>query len=592
MKIMIVADPPHVETGYSKQGRSLAIRLCNDGHDVYIYGPGGLQGGSYYYKGYKLGGAKALHFNITVLGASYGDDRAGTDGFGYWLAHVEPDLVINLLDAMAVGRYAWTGVPTWMWAPIDSWPVTDEEGGILGRADRVMVPSVWGTHQCTERGIDAVTVPYGYEATEMYVDDTARRDFRTKLGIDEDTFLVGMVGFHYPYPDRKGFPYGFEAIGRLAAGKGNVKAYIQTELETAPNFLNLRTLRHNLGLDNVIGFAPSTGPRFIDNHEMRALLNSFDVLLNSSISEGFGVPIIEAQACGTPVVINAATGAAELMGPGGAGCAPAGSMFIADGSIASIPSVVELSNGLEIVYSEWLSDTQPRRVTISKWAGYYDWDLLYKIFWKPAIEDFKNDMMVRSDLRSNQRLLVLGCGTRPQDGAINHDLVKHHDYVDVAHDLNILPWPWADNSFDVIDMGDVIEHLSVGVPSVMDECWRILSVGGTLCIRTCAEDSWQFKTDPTHVRSFTLASFDYFDPRTVFGQDYGSAYTDRPWKIIKRASTSSGDLVFILETMKDNALPGRTEFVGTVPVTLKWSPPNIDDMGSNVLEDIIREFDV
>jgi glycosyltransferase involved in cell wall biosynthesis len=45
---------------------------------------------------------------------------------------------------------------------------------------------------------------------------------------------------------------------------------------------------------------------------MAHLYNSLDVLMNASSGEGFGVPIIEAQACGVPVLTHNATSMTEL----------------------------------------------------------------------------------------------------------------------------------------------------------------------------------------------------------------------------------------------------------------------------------------
>jgi glycosyltransferase involved in cell wall biosynthesis len=49
---------------------------------------------------------------------------------------------------------------------------------------------------------------------------------------------------------------------------------------------------------------------------MSAIYNAFDVLLNPSMGEGFGVPIVEAQACGVPVIVSDHSAMSELVGPG------------------------------------------------------------------------------------------------------------------------------------------------------------------------------------------------------------------------------------------------------------------------------------
>jgi glycosyltransferase involved in cell wall biosynthesis len=45
---------------------------------------------------------------------------------------------------------------------------------------------------------------------------------------------------------------------------------------------------------------------------MAKIYSSFDVLMNCSAGEGFGIPIVEAQACGVPVVTHAVTAMPEL----------------------------------------------------------------------------------------------------------------------------------------------------------------------------------------------------------------------------------------------------------------------------------------
>ena len=132
------------------------------------------------------------------------------------------------------------------------------------------------------------------------------------------------------------------------------------------------------------------------------------------------------------------------------------------------------------------------------------------------------------------RVLQLGCGVRPMQGAVNHDRVRHHDYVDIAHDLDVLPWPWANESFERIVALDVMEHLRLEVQEWLDECWRILVPDGVLVLRLPAWDHPTSHRDPTHRQLAHPEMFDYWDRRTALYRDYGSYYfakSNRWWRV-------------------------------------------------------------
>lgn len=77
--------------------------------------------------------------------------------------------------------------------------------------------------------------------------------------------------------------------------------------------------------------------------------------------------------------------------------------------------------------------------------------------------------------------LNLGCGEDQKEGYINVDwspLAK----PDVVHDLNMIPYPFEDNSIDIIEVFHVLEHLDKPFV-VMKEFQRILKVGGTLHVK-------------------------------------------------------------------------------------------------------------
>lgn len=133
--------------------------------------------------------------------------------------------------------------------------------------------------------------------------------------------------------------------------------------------------------------------------------------------------------------------------------------------------------------------------------------------------------------RNDRDILNLGCGNRLIAGAVNHDLRKHREEVDVAWDLNDLPWPWGNETFDTIVACAVLEHLEIDLLQALNECWRILRPGGRVRMKLPYWKSDMSYRDPTHRWFFTLGSFDQFDPDMRRGQEYGF-YTERKWKIV------------------------------------------------------------
>lgn len=156
--------------------------------------------------------------------------------------------------------------------------------------------------------------------------------------------------------------------------------------------------------------------------------------------------------------------------------------------------------------------------------------------------------MINIPLKETDRILSIGCGDDPYPGAVNHDKVKHAPHVDVAHDLNVLPWPWADGSFEVILALDVVEHLSAEVNDWLDQCHRILSTEGVLVIRVPHYTHENAFTDPTHRRFFTPRTFDYWDKSTLLHQKYGKFYfsASSMWWKITSSVTDGANIVFVL----------------------------------------------
>jgi predicted SAM-dependent methyltransferase len=130
-------------------------------------------------------------------------------------------------------------------------------------------------------------------------------------------------------------------------------------------------------------------------------------------------------------------------------------------------------------------------------------------------------------------VLNLGAGNRIVEGAVNHDLWKHRPEVNIVHNLNLLPWPWPDDSFDEIQAVSIFEHLGITLVQSMDECWRILKPEGQLIVKYPLWDTPTVHDDPTHRWYWSERVLEIFDPETKYGQDH-PYYTLKKWEILDK----------------------------------------------------------
>jgi SAM-dependent methyltransferase len=118
-------------------------------------------------------------------------------------------------------------------------------------------------------------------------------------------------------------------------------------------------------------------------------------------------------------------------------------------------------------------------------------------------------------------VLDVGCGRDKLPGAVGIDR-SSDTAADVVHDLDRLPWPFADGTFREVRCQDVIEHLQ-DVVAVMEEIHRITAPDALIRIRVPHFSSVQAFTDPTHRHFFSSESFDYFSPDRTLYAHYSTA---------------------------------------------------------------------
>jgi glycosyltransferase involved in cell wall biosynthesis len=120
----------------------------------------------------------------------------------------------------------------------------------------------------------------------------------------------------------------------------------------------------------------------INQEILAAIYSDIDVLLATSMGEGFGIPTVEAQACGTPVIVSDFAASAELCSEDGWKISGQPYWDAPQKSWFHIPSVPEIVEALTQAYNRGRGTSQ-KSVDFAK---QYDADLVYEKHWKPTLD--------------------------------------------------------------------------------------------------------------------------------------------------------------------------------------------------------------
>jgi ubiquinone/menaquinone biosynthesis C-methylase UbiE len=106
------------------------------------------------------------------------------------------------------------------------------------------------------------------------------------------------------------------------------------------------------------------------------------------------------------------------------------------------------------------------------------------------------------------KILDIGCGKHKTPGAVGMDN-NPRTGADVIHDLDVVPYPFPDDEFDIVVGNQVIEHVE-NVLAVVAELHRVTKPGGLIRLDTPHYSDIASYTDPTHKHHLTTESFAYF----------------------------------------------------------------------------------
>jgi glycosyltransferase involved in cell wall biosynthesis len=151
------------------------------------------------------------------------------------------------------------------------------------------------------------------DADRFRPDEKLRRSAREELGVPDDAFVIGAVGNRNPSK-------GYEWLVRALARARQEERSIQARVLGAPSPVHAAYERSVLGEAADLGVEEAFDMRNAGTR-VPELMPGFDALVLSSVprSEGMPTVILEAMACGLPVISTDVGSVSEVLAPGEAG---------------------------------------------------------------------------------------------------------------------------------------------------------------------------------------------------------------------------------------------------------------------------------
>jgi len=369
-------------TGYGIATEALVNLLKRDGADVAALSNYGHEGINSTYK------TRFGDIPLYARGSeAYSNDVAPAH-HKHWKAlnAKQPDLMITLYDVWVLNSKSYDSIPIASWTPIDHNPVPP---GVLQwlKKDNVtpLAMSKFGLEQINKAGVDGHYIPHSID-TNIFkptatIGEVSAQEF---MGFKDDEFIVGMNAANKASGiiHRKAFGENMMAFAMLCRKYPDAILYLHTDA-SSPHGWNLMALGQMLGIPiHNMAFPDPLAYRYgMSQETLAGIYSQMDVLLATSYGEGFGVPTVEAQACGVPVIVSNFAASPELVGDG---WVVSGQPLYdpAQHSFFTIPSVPEIFAALEEAYKRGKGKSDKA----IEFASDFDHEKVWQKNWMPVLK--------------------------------------------------------------------------------------------------------------------------------------------------------------------------------------------------------------
>lgn len=331
---------------------------------------------------------------ITVL--SPGFDPLGNDIIVDYAARLNIDAVITLMDVWRFIPEVWSKVPFCPHVPIDQTPITPGINNVLKAAQRIIAMSGFGARELQKAGYNPLFVPLAFDPEVWHPMDKAA--VRNKLGIPQDVFWVSFIGVNDSIPSRKGIPELLSAWQVFSQKRPDAKLYLHTGVHGNLPVNGIGGVKIDQ-IMTTLGLNPDS-IHVVDQYEYRTgiptariaeMVAASDVLILPSRGEGFGLPLLEAQAVGIPVITTKCAGQEELLKAGW--FIEGESEWSYQDAFVTRPGILSIAECLESAYQQ--RDNPALRQLAIDGVVEYAIDNVFNRYWKPALNAIAESTLER-----------------------------------------------------------------------------------------------------------------------------------------------------------------------------------------------------
>jgi glycosyltransferase involved in cell wall biosynthesis len=381
--VALASNSPGMPTGYGSQAKLLLERMVKHGLEVAAFSNYGLEGKP---STMSLGGKTIPHYHRGLDQYSRDMIPLHMQDFAKKHPSLKP-ILFTLYDVWIYENLKYDDQIV-SWVPLDHITINPKVMTFLQRENVMPITmSPFGQKMLDAQGVENTYIPHGID-TKTYHPNTKFNgmEMREYMGVPDDGFLVGMVAANKANGQihRKAYAENLLAFAMHLKKYPNSYLYIHSEPTRAYGGFDLAVLLKMVGIPKNNVLIPDIYElrQGMSEDYLRAAYSSFDVLLSTSYGEGFGIPTVEAQACGTRVITSNFAASADLAGEDSWKIDGQPFWDEAQASFFSIPSLNGIIGALEKAYHE-----RGFSQTSVDFAKQFDVDHVWVNSWMPLLKE-------------------------------------------------------------------------------------------------------------------------------------------------------------------------------------------------------------